>query len=92
MSTVLEPELQLGGSLDDFIRCEIEELGLRDEQEYFERLAQAEHKRKVQAYYDAKLREAIDEDVWIPATPEFYEKLRAGIKERGQARRREKSA
>ena len=83
MSTVLEPEL--GESLDNFIRCEIEELGLRDEQEYFERLAQAEQKRKVQAYYDAKLREAIDEDVWIPATPDFYENILAGVKERSQA-------
>ena len=29
MSTVLEPELELGGTLDDFIRYEIKELGLR---------------------------------------------------------------
>jgi len=87
MSIVLEPELELGGTLDDFIRCEIEELGLRDEQEYFERLAQAEHKRKVQANYDAKLREAIDEDVWIPMEEGWAEKKIAQIEQRKEGKK-----
>ena len=85
-------ELELDASLDEFIRQEIGELGLRGEREYFERLARAEQRKKIHAYYDAKLREAVEQDVWIPATPEFYEKILAGIKERGEAKQREKSA
>jgi len=85
-------ELELSESLDDFIRNEIEEFGLRDEQEYFERLARAEQKKKIQAYYERKLKEAIEQDAWIEATPEFYEKLLEGIKERHRSKQREKLA
>ena len=92
MSIAVELELELEESLDDFIRREMEEFGLRDEREYFEQLARAERKKKTQAYYDRKLKEAIEEDVWIPGTPEFYEKLLEGIKERHRAKQQEKSA
>lgn len=89
MSIALEPELE--ESLDDFIRHEIAEFGLRDEREYLERLARAEQRKKIQAYYDRKLIEAIEEDVWIPMEEGWTEKMIARMELRHQNKEGKKS-
>ncbi len=88
MSTLLQTEL--AESLDDFIRNEIEELGLRDEREYLERLAKAEQKKKIQAYFDAKILEALEDDVWYTMEDDWLEKKIAEMDRRIEARKTKK--
>ncbi len=88
MPTLLEAEL--AESLDDFIRNEIEELGLHNEREYLERLAKAEQKKKIQAYFDAKIREALEDDVWYTMEDDWAEKMIAEMDLRIEARKAKK--
>ena len=91
MSTLTAPPPSvpriLAQTLDEFVEQQVAEEGCADESEYFAKLAEAEHKRKIRDYYEREVMKAIESDTWTEGTPEFWEKLRKEAHERRESRK-----
>jgi hypothetical protein len=72
-------------TVDEFVEQEIAERGFSDKSEYFAKLAEEEHVRKIWAYYEKEVMNAIESDTWIPYTPDFWDKIHEDIEQRLQA-------
>ena len=51
----------------------------------------SEEERKMWDYYEQEVLKAIDNDKWVPMTPEFWDKIRADVEQRLQAKRAAKT-
>ena len=79
-------------TLNEFVEQQVAEEGCADETAYFAKLAEAEHKRKIRDYYEREVMKAIESDTWVPYTPDFFDKIRAKVEQRLQAKQAGKSA
>jgi len=50
-------------------------------------LTEEERQQKVWDYYEQKVLEALEDDAWIPYTPDFWENLRQEAHDRREARK-----
>ena len=50
-------------------------------------LAEEERQRKIWDYYEQEVLKALESDVRIPGTPEFWEKLRKEVHQRRESRK-----
>ena len=59
-------------TLDEFVKQQIAEQGCADEAEYFAKLAEEEHKRKIWEYYEQEVLRGLESGQPIPLTPEYW--------------------
>ena len=78
--------------LSDFVKQQVVELGLENEQEYYEGLALAEQQRKTVEFYEREIQKGLDslnDGPFIQITPEYWEKMDQEIERRYLARQKE---
>jgi hypothetical protein len=54
--------------------------------------ADEERQRNVWDHYEQEILKAVNDDQWIPYTPDFFDKIRAEVSQRCQAKQPEKTA
>ena len=55
-------------------------------------LTEEERQQKLWDYYEQKVLEALEDDTWIPYTPDFFDKIREEVKQRIQAKQTGKAS
>jgi len=88
MSTLAAPPPNIPAiltqTLDEFVAQQVAEQELADETAYFEKLAETERQRKIWDYYEQEVLKALDDDKWIPYTPDLLDKIREEVRQRLQ--------
>jgi len=79
-------------TLNEFVAQQVAEHELADETAYFEKLAEAEHQRKIRDYYEQEVLRGLNSGPSIPFTPDFWDNIREEVAQRLQAQQVEKTA
>ena len=87
MSSLLTANV-LTQSLDEFVKQEIVEQGFSGESEYYEKLAEAEHRQRIWDYYEQEVKRGLESGPPIPDSPEFWDGIREEVRQRVQSKKR----
>ena len=72
--------------LQQFVFHRVAELGFDCPDQYFEKLLEEDHRRKLDDFYADKVREAIDHDEWV-AEEDFWKRIDENTLSRRNARK-----
>jgi methionyl-tRNA formyltransferase len=78
-------------TLDEFVKQQIAEQGFADEAEYFAKLAEEEHKRKIWEYYEQEVLRGLESGPPIPLTPEYWSDFLSKHEERKRSHHTEEN-
>jgi len=75
-------------SLDEFVKQEIIERGFCGESEYYEKLAETEHRQRIGDYYEQEVKRSLESGPPISDSPEFWDGIREEVRQRVQLKKR----